>query len=58
MSHSYYTELWLISRNDLEKLIELDKKLQKISRFKEEAEEVEIDVKHGLDLLLPVYLKY
>lgn len=58
MSHSYYTELWLISRNDLEKLIELDKKLQKISRFKEEAEEAEIDVKHGLDLLLPVYLKY
>ncbi|XP_061940510.1 IQ and AAA domain-containing protein 1-like [Apis cerana] len=58
MSHSYYTELWLISRNDLEKLIELDKKLQKISRWKEDAEEAEIDVKRGLDLLLPVYLKY
>lgn len=58
MSHSYYTELWLISRNDLEKLIELDKKLQKTPRWKEEAEEAEIDVKHGLDLLLPVYLKY
>lgn len=58
MSHSYYTELWLITRNDLEKLIELDKKLQKTSRWKEDVEEAKIDVKHGLDLLLPVYLKY
>lgn len=58
MSHSYYTELWLITRNDLEKLIELDKKLQKIPSWKEDADEAKIDIKHGLDLLLPVYLKY
>ncbi|KAL6442102.1 hypothetical protein ACFW04_002427 [Cataglyphis niger] len=28
MSHVYYTELWLITRSDLEKLLELERKLQ------------------------------
>jgi len=28
MSHVYYTELWLATRNDLGKLLELEEKLQ------------------------------
>ncbi|EZA61609.1 hypothetical protein DMN91_004111 [Ooceraea biroi] len=28
MSHIYYSELWLVTRNDLEKLLELERKLQ------------------------------
>lgn len=29
MSHDYYNEVWLVTRSDLEKLLELDRDLQK-----------------------------
>ncbi|KOX74351.1 Putative IQ and AAA domain-containing protein 1-like [Melipona quadrifasciata] len=50
MSHAYYTDLWLITRNDLDKLIELDRKLQQQTRTSRK--------QHGLNLLLPTYLRY
>ncbi|XP_017759404.1 PREDICTED: IQ and AAA domain-containing protein 1-like [Eufriesea mexicana] len=50
MSHSYYKELWLITRNDLDKLIELDRRLQQQTRTR--------NIEHGLNLLLPTYLRY
>ncbi|KAK1124363.1 hypothetical protein K0M31_006730 [Melipona bicolor] len=50
MSYAYYTDLWLITRNDLDKLIELDRKLQQQTRTSRK--------QHGLNLLLPTYLRY
>ncbi|CAD1477416.1 unnamed protein product, partial [Heterotrigona itama] len=49
MSYAYYTDLWLITRNDLDKLIELDRKLQQQERTH--------DRQDGLNLLLPMYLR-
>ncbi|CAK9833578.1 Dynein regulatory complex protein 11 [Anthophora retusa] len=50
MSDSYYNELWLITRNDLDKLMQLDRKLQQepTTGIREER----------LDRLLPIYLRY
>ncbi|XP_043508680.1 IQ and AAA domain-containing protein 1-like [Frieseomelitta varia] len=50
MSYAYYTDLWLITRNDLDKLIELDRKLQQQTRTRTRQD--------GLNLLLPTYLRY
>lgn len=50
MSHAYYTELWLVARNDLDKLIELDRRLQQQTNTKNR--------RHVLNLLLPMYLRY
>ncbi|XP_076235071.1 IQ and AAA domain-containing protein 1-like [Calliopsis andreniformis] len=50
MSHTYFNELWLIARNDLEKLLKLDRSLQN------EARPPTRDI--GLSLILPTYLKY
>ncbi|XP_076751560.1 IQ and AAA domain-containing protein 1-like [Xylocopa sonorina] len=50
MSHAYYKELWLITRNDLDKLMELDKKLQQETRTK--------NIEQELNALLPTYLRY
>nr|XP_033186317.1 IQ and AAA domain-containing protein 1-like [Bombus vancouverensis nearcticus] len=50
MSHAYYTELWLVARNDLDKLIELDRRLQQQTSTKNR--------QHVLNLLLPMYLRY
>ncbi|XP_017798509.1 PREDICTED: IQ and AAA domain-containing protein 1-like [Habropoda laboriosa] len=50
MSDTYYNELWLITRNDLDKLIQLDRKLQQQPKTADQGE--------GLNLLLPIYLRY
>ncbi|XP_018307729.1 IQ and AAA domain-containing protein 1 [Mycetomoellerius zeteki] len=49
MSHVYYNELWLITRSDLEKLLELERKLQKSAPLKKRA---------ALNSALPIYLRY
>ncbi|XP_072760496.1 dynein regulatory complex protein 11 isoform X2 [Anoplolepis gracilipes] len=49
MSHVYYTELWLITRSDLEKLLELERKLQQETPLKNKA---------ALNFMLSMYLKY
>ncbi|XP_078034172.1 IQ and AAA domain-containing protein 1-like [Augochlora pura] len=50
MSHNHYNELWLIARNDLEKLLMLDRRIQARARTKTTEE--------GLNMLLPTYLRY
>ncbi|XP_026673335.1 IQ and AAA domain-containing protein 1-like [Ceratina calcarata] len=50
MSHAYYKEIWLVARDDLEKLLQLDKRLQGQTRKR--------NAKQCLDELLPLYLKY
>nr|XP_031829606.1 IQ and AAA domain-containing protein 1-like [Nomia melanderi] len=50
MSHNYYNELWLITRNDLDKLLKLDRKVQEQGRTTRRVE--------GLNLLLSTYLRY
>ncbi|XP_076642535.1 dynein regulatory complex protein 11 [Halictus rubicundus] len=50
MSNNYYNELWLITRNDLDKLLMLDRKIQ--ARERTESRE------DGLNMLLPTYLRY
>ncbi|KZC11758.1 IQ and AAA domain-containing protein 1 [Dufourea novaeangliae] len=50
MSHNYYNELWLITRNDLEKLLTLDRRVQEQPDTKNR--------EHGLNLILPTYLRY
>lgn len=47
MSHDYYTEIWLVTRSDLEKLLELERKLQDTPLRKEAA----------LNSALSMYLK-
>ena len=49
MSNSYYSELWLITRNDVEKLLKLDEKVKALepTKIKDEA----------LLSVLPLYLK-
>lgn len=49
MSDSYYSQLWLITQKDVEKLLELDEKLQA-----KESTEVK---KEALNHIFPVYLK-
>ncbi|XP_025074441.1 IQ and AAA domain-containing protein 1-like [Pogonomyrmex barbatus] len=49
MSHAYYTELWLITRNDLEKLLELERRLQESEPLKN---------KDALNSALSMYLRY
>jgi hypothetical protein len=48
MSHVYYNELWLITRNDLEKLLELERGLQKNAPLKKRA---------ALNSALSIYLR-
>ncbi|XP_076391231.1 IQ and AAA domain-containing protein 1-like isoform X2 [Megachile rotundata] len=50
MSYAYYSELWLIARNDLEKLLELDQRLRQQRRTERKEQ--------GLNLLVPTYLRY
>ncbi|XP_076292802.1 IQ and AAA domain-containing protein 1-like [Lasioglossum baleicum] len=51
MSHNnYYNELWLVARNDLEKLLTLDRKIQARERTEKRED--------GLNMLLPTYLRY
>ncbi|XP_033336413.2 IQ and AAA domain-containing protein 1-like [Megalopta genalis] len=50
MSHNHYNELWLIARNDLEKLLMLDRRIQARTRTRRKEE--------GLNMLLPTYLRY
>lgn len=49
MSHVYYTELWLVTRSDLEKLLELERELQQHTPQKYKA---------ALNSALTMYLKY
>lgn len=49
MSHTYYTELWLVVRSDLEKLLKLERKLQEDGSKKK---------KTVLNALLSMYLRY
>jgi hypothetical protein len=51
MSHVYYTELWLATRKDLEKLLELEKRMQR--RALREAKEERI-----LNEVLFMYIRY
>lgn len=37
MSHAYYTELWLVTRGDLEKLLELERRLQEGAPLRKKA---------------------
>ncbi|XP_011264508.2 dynein regulatory complex protein 11 [Camponotus floridanus] len=48
MSHVYYTELWLVTRSDLEKLLELERKQQ----------DTPLKKKVALNFALSMYLKY
>lgn len=47
MSHDYYTEIWLVTRSDLEKLLELERKLQ----------DTPLREKAALNSALSMYLK-
>ncbi|KYM86111.1 IQ and AAA domain-containing protein 1 [Atta colombica] len=49
MSYVYYNDLWLITRSDLEKLLELERELQKSAPLKKRA---------ALNSALPIYLRY
>ncbi|XP_024877516.1 IQ and AAA domain-containing protein 1-like isoform X1 [Temnothorax curvispinosus] len=49
MSHVYYNELWLITRSDLEKLLELERRLQESTPLKKGA---------ALNSALFIYLRY
>lgn len=49
MSHAYYSELWLVTRSDLEKLLELERRLQ---------EEAPIEKKSALNIALSIYVRY
>lgn len=49
MSHVYYTELWLATRKDLEKLLQLERKVQ---------EGVPMKKKEILDATLSMYIRY
>ncbi|XP_076633682.1 IQ and AAA domain-containing protein 1-like [Colletes latitarsis] len=50
MSEAYYNELWLITRNDLDKLLELDRRVQQT---------IQTGIKEmGLEIMLPTYLRY
>ncbi|XP_018364470.1 PREDICTED: IQ and AAA domain-containing protein 1-like [Trachymyrmex cornetzi] len=49
MSHVYYNELWLITRSDLEKLLELERELQESAPLKKRA---------ALNSALSIYLRY
>ncbi|TGZ56661.1 hypothetical protein DBV15_07761 [Temnothorax longispinosus] len=49
MSHVYYNELWLITRGDLEKLLELERRLQESTPLKKGA---------ALNSALFIYLRY
>lgn len=49
MSHVYYNELWLITRNDLEKLLELERGLQENAPLKKTV---------ALNSALSMYLRY
>lgn len=48
MSHIYYNELWLITRSDLEKLLELERRLQENESLN----------KTALHSALSIYLRY
>ncbi|XP_054008025.1 IQ and AAA domain-containing protein 1-like [Hylaeus anthracinus] len=50
MSEAHYNELWLITRNDLNKLLELDRRIQQTVQTKIKEQ--------GLNLMLPTYLRY
>ncbi|XP_053987060.1 IQ and AAA domain-containing protein 1-like [Hylaeus volcanicus] len=50
MSEAHYNELWLITRNDLVKLLELDRRIQQTVQTKIKEQ--------GLNLMLPTYLRY
>ncbi|XP_035735934.1 dynein regulatory complex protein 11-like [Vespa mandarinia] len=50
MSHHYYNELWLVTRCDLEKLLELDRDLQKCKPIKQR--------KNALNHALTLYIRY
>lgn len=49
MSRIYYNELWLITKSDLEKLLELERRLQESALLKEKA---------ALNSALSVYIRY
>lgn len=49
MSHIYYNELWLITRNDLEKLLKLERELQEAAPLEKAA---------ALNSALSTYLRY
>jgi len=49
MSHVYYTELWLATRNDLAKLLELEEKLEE-KKLK--------NTERILDEVLFMYIRY
>jgi len=49
MSYVYYNDLWLITRSDLEKLLELERELQKTDASLETA---------ALNSALSIYLRY
>jgi len=49
MSHVYYNELWLITRSDLEKLLELERRLQENAPLKNRA---------ALNSALSMYLRH
>lgn len=49
MSHTHYTELWLITRNDLEKLLEFEQRLQEGAPLKKRL---------ILDTALSMYVRY
>ncbi|XP_043505709.1 dynein regulatory complex protein 11-like [Polistes fuscatus] len=50
MSHDYYNEVWLVTRSDLEKLLEFDRDLQKSKPIK--------DRENALDRALNFYIRY
>ncbi|KAK2577260.1 hypothetical protein KPH14_003400 [Odynerus spinipes] len=50
MSHDYYTELWLVARSDMEKLLQFDRALQRAKRIKGRED--------ALSRSLSLYIKY
>ncbi|XP_015179536.1 PREDICTED: IQ and AAA domain-containing protein 1-like [Polistes dominula] len=50
MSHAYYNEVWLVTRSDLEKLLEFDRDLQKSKPIKNR--------ENALDRALNLYIRY
>lgn len=49
MSHTYYTELWLVARRDLAKLLEFEQKLEEGAGLKK---------REILDTALSMYVRY
>lgn len=52
MSHIYYNELWLITRSDLEKLLELER------RLRENAKTNALNQRAALNSTLSIYVRY